>query len=167
MSCGYHLYTDDLLWQNFLSPQCREHSLITILRLRMADPCTKFEVSSVIRCRDISQGVNLALTSPLSENIFHRQGWDLQWLTYVPKFKVPACRHYEGMNGGAKCKNWGSLGQLGVTPVHPQCHHSIERIFLFDFNRNHASILYCFQDIASYLSKFADFDPPHLHLVPP
>ena len=39
--------------------------------------------------------------------------------------------------------------------------------FLFDFNRNHASILYRFPDIASYLSKVADFDPPHLHLAPP
>jgi len=38
--------------------------------------------------------------------------------------------------------------------------------FLFDFNRNHASILYCFRDIAGYLSKVADFDPPHLHLAP-
>ena len=61
-SCVHHLYTDDLLWRNFLSPQCRklltwpwrhplkEHSLITRLRLRMGDPCTKFEVSSVNRC---------------------------------------------------------------------------------------------------------------------
>ena len=32
---------------------------------------------------------------------------------------------------------------------------------------NHASILYRFQDIASYLSKVADFDPPNLHLAPP
>jgi len=38
---------------------------------------------------------------------------------------------------------------------------------LFDFNRNHASILYRFRDIASYLSKVADFDPPHLHSAPP
>ena len=28
------------------------------------------------------------------------------------------------------------------------------------------SILYRFRDIASYLSKVADFDPPHLHLAP-
>ena len=28
-------------------------------------------------------------------------------------------------------------------------------------------ILYRFRDIASYLSKVADFDPPHLHLLPP
>jgi len=30
-----------------------------------------------------------------------------------------------------------------------------------------ASILYRFRDIACYLLKVADFDPPHLHLVPP
>jgi len=30
-----------------------------------------------------------------------------------------------------------------------------------------ASILYRFRDIASYLSKVADFNPPHLHLAPP
>ena len=39
--------------------------------------------------------------------------------------------------------------------------------FLFDFNRNYVSILYRFRDIAGYLSKVADFDPPHLHLAPP
>ena len=38
--------------------------------------------------------------------------------------------------------------------------------FLFDFNRNHASILYRFRDIVGYLSKIADFDPPHLHSAP-
>jgi len=60
---------------------------------------------------------------------------------------------------------WG-----GCTQGHRQCHRSIERIaydFLFDFNRNHASILYRFRDTAGYLSKVADFDPPHLHLAPP
>jgi len=38
--------------------------------------------------------------------------------------------------------------------------------FLFDFNRNCVSIFCRFRDIASYLSKVADFDPPHLHLAP-
>ena len=28
------------------------------------------------------------------------------------------------------------------------------------------SIFYRFRDIADYLSKVADFDPPHLHLAP-
>ena len=36
-----------------------------------------------------------------------------------------------------------------------------------DFNRNYVSIFYRFRDIAGYLSKVADFDPPHLHLAPP
>ena len=53
------------------------------------------------------------------------------------------------------------LGHLGATQGHRQCHHSIERI-QFDFNRNHASVLYRFRDIAGYLSKVDDFDPPHL-----
>jgi len=34
-------------------------------------------------------------------------------------------------------------------------------------SRNHASVLYRFRDIASYLSKVADFDLPYLHLAPP
>jgi len=38
--------------------------------------------------------------------------------------------------------------------------------FLFDFNRNSVSIFYRFRDTAGYLSKVADFDPPHLHLAP-
>jgi len=46
------------------------------------------------------------------------------------KFKVPACIRYEDMDGGTKCTNWGSWGQLGVTRGHPQCNHSIERILL-------------------------------------
>ena len=64
--------TDDLLWRNFSKstmyilltwPWPRpltEHSLITRLRLRMADPCTKFEVSSASHCHcgDITWGGN-------------------------------------------------------------------------------------------------------------
>jgi len=39
------------------------------------------------------------------------------------------------------------------------------------FDRAHTTfyvfIFYRFRDIAGYLSKVADFDPPHLHLAPP
>ena len=60
------------------------------------------------------------------------------------------------------------MGWLEVTQGQRQCRYSIERIdFLFDFNRNYVSIFDRFQDLASYLSKVADFDPPHLHLAPP
>jgi len=31
------------------------------------------------------------------------------------KFEVSGFTSYEAMNGGAKCTNWGDLGQLGVT----------------------------------------------------
>ena len=54
---------------------------------------------------------------------------------------------------------WGTQG-------HQQYHHSSAYDFLFDFNRNHASILYHFRDIAGYQSKVADFDPPHLDSAP-
>ena len=33
--------------------------------------------------------------------------------------------------------------------------------------RNYVSIFYRFRDIAGYLLKVDDFDPPHLHLAPP
>ena len=30
------------------------------------------------------------------------------------------------MRSGAKCTNWGSLGHLGVSQGHRQCHHSFQ-----------------------------------------
>ena len=82
------------------------------------------------------------------------------------KYEVSRFTRYKAMNGGAKCRKWGGLRWLEGTQG--QCHHSIERIRLpIRLNRNHASILYRFRDIAGYLSKVADFDPPHLHLAPP
>ena len=84
------------------------------------------------------------------------------------KFEVSRFTRYDAVNGGAKCRKWGSLGQLGALKVigNVTIRYSAYD-FLLDFNRNHASILYRFQDIAGYLSKVADFDPPHLHLEPP
>ena len=60
-------------------------------------------------------------------------------ISQCTKFEVSNYTHYEAMNGGAKCRNWGSLGRLGGTQGHGQCHHSIERVydFLFHFNRKH------------------------------
>ena len=71
------------------------------------------------------------------------------------------------MKGAEKCANWGGWEWLGVIQGHLQCHHSIERIRLFVFNRNNASILYRSRDTASYLSKFTDFTLSHLYLAPP
>ena len=69
------------------------------------------------------------------------------------------------MNAGAKCRKWGGLGALKVNGNVIIRYSAYD--FLFDFNRSHASILYRFRDIAGYLSKVDDFDPPHLHLAPP
>jgi len=84
-------------------------------------------------------------------------------ISQCTEYEVSRFTGYKAMNGGAKCRKWG---WLGGTQGHGQCHHSMECI-LFDFNRNYVYIFYRFQDIAGYLSKVADFDPPHLHLAPP
>ena len=59
------------------------------------------------------------------------------------------------MRSGAKCTNWGNLGRLLKIIRNVTIQQSAYN-FLFDFNSNHASILYRFPDIASYLSKVAD-----------
>jgi len=62
------------------------------------------------------------------------------------------------------------MGWFGVVRGHSRswAMPPFDRVHMqFDFNRNHASIFYRFRDIASYLTKVADFDPPHLHLAPP
>jgi len=50
------------------------------------------------------------------------------------KYEVSGFTRYDAMNGGAKCRKWGSLGQLGGTQGHRQC-HSIGRIRLVPFSR--------------------------------
>jgi len=57
---------------------------------------------------------------------------------------------------------YGALKVIGNITIRWSAHD-----FLFDFHRNHASIVYPFRDIDGYLSKVADFDPPHLDLAPP
>jgi len=85
------------------------------------------------------------------------------------KIEVFTITCYEDMKGNAKCRNCGRLGWLGVTQGHRQCRHSIEHVydFVMDFNGNYGSIFYRCRVIASYLSKVANSNLPHLHLVPP
>jgi len=59
---------------------------------------------------------------------------------------------------------WGGYGALKVNGNVTIRQSAYD--FLFDFNRNYVSIFYRFRDIAGYLSKVDDFDPPHLHLAP-
>ena len=89
-------------------------------------------------------------------------------ISQCTKFEVSRFTRYEAMNSGAKCRKWGGLRRLGALKVMGNA--TIRQSaydFLFDINRNHASIFYRFRDIAGYLSEVADFDPPHLHLAPP
>ena len=81
------------------------------------------------------------------------------------KFEIFRFTRFEGMNGGAKCRKWGGLRELKVMGNASIRQSAYD--FLFDFNRNRASILFRFQDIADHLSKVADFDPSHLHLAHP
>ena len=52
-----------------------------------------------------------------------------------------------------------------LVPAYPGCPGSkaVKRSLLLLY----VSIFYRFPDIPGYLSKVADFDPPHLHLAPP
>jgi len=55
---------------------------------------------------------HLTLTTPHSGKIFHRQV-GLAMVNQCTKFEVSRFTHYEAMNGGAKFRKWGGLGQLG------------------------------------------------------
>jgi len=54
-------YTDNLLWRHVLSPKCRNYSHdpghAHVAILHMANSYTKFEVFSLSRSGEISQGV--------------------------------------------------------------------------------------------------------------
>jgi len=90
----------------------------------MADPCTKFEVSSISRCGDFTWGVN----SKTGQGTFFIGRVGLAMVSQCTKFEVSRFTHYEAMNGRAKCRKLGGLGRLGVTQGYGQCQHSIERI---------------------------------------
>ena len=81
------------------------------------------------------------------------------------KFEVQSITCHGHMKCVAKCEKWGGWGLpkvIGNVTIRWSAYD-----FLFIFNRNYASMLYCFQDTASYLLKYAKFDLPHLHLAPP
>jgi len=79
------------------------------------------------------------------------------------KFEIYTLTHYKDIKGDEIWVVWG----LGVTKVIGSIAILYSAYdFLFDFNRNHASILYHFRVIGSYLLKVANFSPPHLHLSP-
>jgi len=64
------------------------------------------------------------------------------------KFEVSTFTRYEATNGDAKCRKWGGLGRLGALKVIGNVTiRQSEHDFLFEFSKNHASVLYRFRDI--------------------
>ena len=59
------------------------------------------------------------------------------------------------------------MGWFGVVRGHSRstAMSPFDRAHMTSYS-TYASILYRFRDIASYLSKVADFDQPHLYLAP-
>jgi len=68
----------------------------------------------------------MIVTTPLGCLDVSRLG--LATIKLQTKLEVSNYTHYEDMRSGAKCTNWGSLGRLGITQGHTQCHHSVNRI---------------------------------------
>jgi len=76
------------------------------------------------------------------------------------KYEVFMFTHYKDVKGDEKCKIgviWGVRGHLRSSETSPWGAYD----FLFDFNRNYASILYRFRVIARFSSKVTNFNPPH------
>jgi len=59
---------------------------------------------------------HVTLNMPLLGVIFHQQ-LGLAMANLYTKFEVSTCTHDEDIKNGAKCRNWGGLGQLGVTRI--------------------------------------------------
>jgi len=78
------------------------------------------------------------------------------------KLEVSTCIHYEAMNGGAKYIKLGGLGHSRSWAMSP-----FDRAHMTSYSTSIGTMwLSCIVwDIASYMSKVADFNIPHLHLV--
>ena len=84
------------------------------------------------------------------------------------KFEVSNYTYYEDMKSRAKCRNWGNMGRLGIIQGH-RVMSPFDEAHTTSYSTSTEtvqSILYLFRDIASYLSKVADYNPPQLHLAP-
>ena len=110
--------------------------VIRRLILHVVNSCTKFEVSSCSRCRDIVKGVQICNVPRVPDHTPFRDGllsagWDLLPLTYRPNMKFLTTPIMKIRVSVQNVQNWDSLVRLEVTQCHRQCHHSIERMRLF------------------------------------
>ena len=84
------------------------------------------------------------------------------------KFEVFRFTRYEAVNGGAKCRKWGGLHGAVRGHSRSSAMSPFDRARTTSYSTLIETMrLSCtrFWDIAGYLSKVTDFDPPHLHLA--
>jgi len=142
-----------------------------LARLDIVFLCTNFESSSFSQSWDMDGvpkiwNVSRDVTTPLSGTVCCPSAGTSyrQPVHQIRSLYVYSLRRYERRR---KMQKLGWFRWLGVTQGHRKHSHSIEHDFLFDFNRNYASILYRFRVIAHFSSKVTNFNPPHLHFSPP
>jgi len=88
------------------------------------------------------------------------------------KYEVSRFTRYKAMNGSAKCRKWGVLGHSRSSAMSPFDRvHTNSFSTLIETMRLSCTVFEIYpvicRDIAGYLSKVADFYPPHLHSAPP
>jgi len=86
------------------------------------------------------------VTTPLSGTVFRPSAGTSY---HQPEAEVSMFTHYENMKGDEKYKNWSGRGHTRSSETSPFDKSAYD--FLFDFNRNYASILYRFRLIARFL----------------
>jgi len=113
--------------------------------------------------RHITSCLWTVVSTSLSSTVFKTLPL-LKW-TWLPVFLRTPWFLTMKLKLQAMCAFWFIWGS-GVTQGHKKRSHSIEHDFLFDYNRNYASILYRFRLRARLSLKVADFNPHYLHLSP-
>ena len=130
----------------------------------MADPCTKFEVSSVSRCGDftwcvkILQVVTWPWTRPFQGRFFRRQAGTCYGKSVYQVWSLgsPVMKLWTAVQNAENGVVWGWLGGI---QGHGQC------VYI----QGHGQCFYIlpFSRYSRLFVKVADLDPPHLHLAPP
>ena len=110
-------------WNTAYKTTTRSHTSII-----SQTPCIGELLQWTARKRLWLHPANLQNGSPDPDHAPFREDFSSAGL--LTKFEISRFTRYKAMNGGAKCRKWSGLGQLGVTQGQPQCHHSIQRIRL-------------------------------------
>ena len=86
--------------------------------------CFVFCASILFLCTDSLHSCLLFVSSvwallPEIKRWNEMHGMELAMVSQCTKFEVSRFARYDAMNGGAKCRKWGSLGQLSASAMSP------------------------------------------------